>query len=163
MTGFRSKKVYWPLRGIIQRMATFRYMRKMVAMLDELNDERALADKVNIETDGEYYPAIADKETVINHYVKLGYSDKPTARKIYRDLTSPRYSYIREVTKHGGRRVDVTAKGGDLIKTWHKVPTGLFKEYIDSNFNVLTVIIALVGGIIIGNIGAIIHFISKLA
>jgi len=130
----------------------------MVAMLDELNDERTLADKVHVEADGEYYSAIADKETVINHYVKLGYSDKPKARKIYRDLTSTRYGYIREVPENNGRRIDVTAKGGDLIKTWRKLPTGLFKEYIDSNFNVLTVLIALVGGIVIGGIVAYISY-----
>lgn len=133
----------------------------MVAMLNKLNDERTLADRVHVEADGEYYPAIADKETVINHYVKLGYADSPKARKIYGDLISQKYGYIQEVTRYDGRRVDVTAAGGDLVKTWHRVQTGLFKEYIGSNYKVSTVIIAFISGVLSVVIPVIIYLLSK--
>lgn len=148
------------LRGIIQDMAKFRDMRKMVAMLDALNDERTSADKVNIEADGEYYPSLADKETVINHYVKLGYSDKPKARKIYRDLTSSRYGYIQEKKRYAGRRVDVTGAGGDLIKEFILYPYGaqihwgMWWEIIKAYKIVAGAVIAILSAIVGAVIGA---------
>jgi len=149
------------LRGIIQDMASFRNMRKMVAMLDDLNDERVLSDDANVEADGEYYPSLADKETVINHYVKLGHSDKPRARKIYRDLTSGRYGYVREVSGGSGRRIDVTAAGGDLIKEFTIYPYGLtvywgmWLEILEKNYKAITLFLTFISGVVIGVFGVI--------
>lgn len=129
--------------GIIQCMANFRDMTRMVDLLEKINDERVKGKRV--ANDDEYYRFLSDKETIINAFVEKGYSDEPKARKTYTDLTSPRFEYIREKTLGNQRVIELTSAGRSLIKArlWSQIRTGYWSEIIEKSSKKIGIVTAI--------------------
>lgn len=144
-------------------MARLRDMRDLIQLVKKSNDGyvrqfRTDYPKEHID-DKLIRTLLIDKDSAIEAFAKTLNGDEQKALDIYGDATSNRYKYIREPkTNDYSQRAEVTSDGRGLIEKWRNLPTGIVKDYINKNFSVLTIVISIIGGIIIGLISAYISY-----
>jgi hypothetical protein len=140
------------LRGIIQRMALLRDMYNLANYVFEVQDtpEKLTYRKGGIDID-EAWIEYGKRKNI------------PEKRAKYIGASANEDGYVTGYGPHESRYTAILkpGKGSRLIeKGFCGVPTGLVKAWMDTN-HLLTNLLWIIVGIIVGNIGTIVNFIQS--